>query len=352
MLNDSFEIVSCDERGYMIKCRFHNKIIWVAFTKKGFGRGGEQHPITQYSLIINGKVMIKMMFHTQEIEKVYINQDLIIIPEKIPHVMIALEDTLSIEWHDGELPPFKDKVLYEPYRKLVRGQKMKDEENPFKLIVICSVTVPECFDRLLKKSLEIIGVPYKLILTDPNLSLSESYNSILKTNMDDIKHSKYLLFIAQDVPIQDVNWGQKLVAVCDSLPDFGYGSIECRRGKEQIGYYHANKADEPPVEVMTCDGAFAIIPSKIFLEHQFDESFPWYPVMEDYQCWVRLVKHLKVYHVPVKGYATCATYGCPIPSKWVSQFANNTEYVNRLAEDHKRLLKKWNLDELITTTFG
>ena len=88
------------------------------------------------------------------------------------------------------------------------------------------------------------------------------------------------------------------------------------------------------------------------MEHQFDESFPWYPVMEDYQCWVRLVKHLKVYHVPVKGYATHATHGCHIPSKWVSQFANNTEYVNRLAEDHKRLLKKWNLDELITTTFG
>jgi len=228
-------------------------------------------------------------------------------------------------------------------------KELVEIDNPIDLIIICSVTVQECFDRLLKKSLEIIGVPYKLILTDPNLSISESYNSILQTNMDDVKHSKYLLFIAQDVSIQDVNWGQKLIEVCDSLPDFGYGGIECRKEKEAIGYYHAGKTNDPPIEVTTCDGAFAIIPSKLFLEHQFDEQFPWYPVMDDYQCWIRLVKHLKVYHISVKDYGT---HGCSIPSKWVSQFANNIEYINRLREDHDKLLKKWNLQELITTTWG
>jgi hypothetical protein len=219
------------------------------------------------------------------------------------------------------------------------------------LIVVCSVTLQDCYEISFKKYLEIIGIPYKLILTDPNLSLSQSYNSIIETNLEDIKQSKYIIFSGQDVLIKDENWGRKLIAVCDSLPDFGYGGVECRcSNKEKIGYYKDGRNEDPPKEVMTCDGAFIIITSKLFLERQFDTQFPWYPLAEDYALWVRFVKGLKVYHIPIIGYG-CGE-NCSVPSKWVSQFANISEYSNSLRKDHERLLKKWNLKEVITTSWG
>lgn len=217
------------------------------------------------------------------------------------------------------------------------------------LIIVCSVTIQNCFEVCLKESLERVGVPYKLVLTDPNLSFTESYNLILQTNMNDVKESKYLVFVAQDVHIGEQNWGQKIISVCDSLPDFGYGSIECRLGKQQIGYFANRKSNEPAIEVTTCDGAFVVIPSVVFLERQFDPQFKWYPVMEDYQCWIRLVKKLKVYHIPIYDYSNG---GCSGPSKWVSQYKNITEYSTQLSIDHKRLLEKWGLKELVTTTWG
>ena len=216
------------------------------------------------------------------------------------------------------------------------------------LIIICSVTIQECFDTHLKVTLKKIGVPYKLILTDPILPISESYNSILQTNLDNVKKSKYLIFMAQDITINGQDWGQKIISICDSLPDFGYGGIECRLDKQHIGYFTHGKTNEPAIEVTTCDEAFNIIPSKLFLEHQFDTQFKWYPYMTDYQCWVRFVKNLKVYHVPVEGY-WCG--GCNA-SKWVSQFKTTKEYAAKLAEDHAKLLNKWGLVTLRTTTWG
>jgi hypothetical protein len=233
------------------------------------------------------------------------------------------------------------------------------------LVIVCSVTVQICFEKLLQKSLEIIGMSYKLILTDSNLSLSESYNSIIETNLEDVKQSKYLIFIAQDVSIKDQDWGRKLIEVCDSLSDFGYGGVECKRdiilasvlmGKTEkeltwkdcdIGFFSQGNNNDPSCEVTCCDGAIIIIPSWLFLEHQFDTQFFWYPIAEDYACWVRFVKKLKVYHVPIKDFRNG---DCTIQSRHVSQFKTHEEYYRSLFEDKKKLLRKWNLEKLETTT--
>ena len=114
----SMQMVSQDERGSMAKCQF-GKTVWIAHTKKGYGRGGEYHPVRQYMAVVYGQILVKMMINEEEIERRLIDGQSIVIPEDCAHVMFALEDSLVIEWHDGELPPFDQKKIYEPYRKLI-----------------------------------------------------------------------------------------------------------------------------------------------------------------------------------------------------------------------------------------
>ena len=114
------EIVSMDNRGCMIKYTFGKKVFWFAYTNQGCARGGEFHPVTQYVVVIDGSLLFKMMKENGEEQRQVDKGDIIIIPANIPHVAIALANTISIEWHDGELPPFEQKNIYEPYRRIVR----------------------------------------------------------------------------------------------------------------------------------------------------------------------------------------------------------------------------------------
>jgi hypothetical protein len=113
------EIVSDDERGMMTKLIADYKTLWFICTNRGYGRGGEEHPVTQFCTIISGKVQVNQLFEdgTETIET-FSAGSIVKIPKNVKHVFIALEDTIIIEWHDGQLPPFKDKKIYEPYRKL------------------------------------------------------------------------------------------------------------------------------------------------------------------------------------------------------------------------------------------
>jgi len=215
-------------------------------------------------------------------------------------------------------------------------------------VVVVSVTDEECYKMRLEKSLTKIGIKYSLIFADSSLTLSKAYNSILKYKY--LNKSKYIMFVGQDVEFLDENWGKKIIGYCDQLPLMGYAGVEARdHSNKQINYFtYPETQTTNPVEVETCDGAIAIIPTKLFLERQFDEDFPWFPVMEDYALWVSKVKNLKVYSLPLKifnGYAGHA-------SKWVKQFTSNTDYVSSLRKDYNRLLKKWNLPKVNTTTWA
>lgn len=118
----SIEEVSNDKRGNMIKITWNDVIYWIAYTKKGFGRGGESHPIVQYNTIISGKIMVRMIIDGEDITKILSVGQSVTIPPNVPHVAITLENSVVMEWHDGKLPPFEQKVIYEPYRKLIWGK--------------------------------------------------------------------------------------------------------------------------------------------------------------------------------------------------------------------------------------
>lgn len=163
-----------------------------------------------------------------------------------------------------------------------------------KLAIVVSITDMECFETRLKPSLSKVGVDFTYIETNPSLPLAHSYNSIVKYN--NFASSKYVIFIHQDMMFND-DWGKKLVEVCDSLPDFGFGGGECITYDER--WFHCTNDmatfTYKPEVIETCDDSLIVIPTRLFLERQFDESFPWYPFAEDYAVWVQLEKKLKAY---------------------------------------------------------
>lgn len=116
------ELVSDDERGWMVKETFADKTLWLIFTRKGYGRGGEIHPVYQHVVVVSGCIEFRLRLSGETLMKVYAGES-ITIPSGTPHVGIALENSIMIEWHDGKLPDFKDKQIYEPYRRLIWGEK-------------------------------------------------------------------------------------------------------------------------------------------------------------------------------------------------------------------------------------
>lgn len=214
---------------------------------------------------------------------------------------------------------------------------------------MCSVTNPECYNGILvEKGLKNIGVPYDLILTDPELSLSESYNSIIKTHRDIVVNSKFIVFLSQDAYFEMNDWGKALLCFCSKLKNFGYGGGECIKTNGcgiGFGTEHNNLY---PCEVSVCDANMIIIPSYLFLKRQFDTRFKWYPFAEDYALWVNRVRRLSVYYIPIR----CHSGGCATPSRWVNQFKDAYEYAKALRVDHNRLLKKWRTTRIKTTTWG
>lgn len=216
------------------------------------------------------------------------------------------------------------------------------------LLVVASITQPVVFEKRLKKTLELVGCSYKLVLTDPKLPYAKSLNTIMETNKEDLEKSKYLFIISQDELILDKDWGRKLVDLLDTLPDLGYAGVECLHCDEIGQWWGVMMFNYPPDEAMDCDASIIIIPCKIFLERQFDESFQHiYGFPEDYACWVRLERKLKVYHVPIPGLWIGGRED--IPPKLIIHLVGK-EYPESI-EDHKRLLRKWNLKELRTTGF-
>jgi hypothetical protein len=111
-----------DERGWMSKFIIGKQEFWLSFTRKGYARGGDIHEGLQFNTVIYGNMKVKLMFANGEKIVELPSDSSMVTPKSIPHVFIAFEDTLMVEWFDHELPPYEKKQFYEPYRKLCRGK--------------------------------------------------------------------------------------------------------------------------------------------------------------------------------------------------------------------------------------
>lgn len=114
------EKVSEDDRGEIWKVGSENSFYFIAKTLKGHSRGGDIHDGEQYLLVLEGKLEVRLMLPGGE-EKIEMNpRDFLTVPKDIPHLFIALENSVFLEWGNFPLPSYDKKRFYEPYRKLCR----------------------------------------------------------------------------------------------------------------------------------------------------------------------------------------------------------------------------------------
>jgi len=220
-----------------------------------------------------------------------------------------------------------------------------------KLAIVISVKDEGCFQRYTEESLKRIGCKYTLIRTDPNIPLCHSYNTVAKHS--NIEKSKYLLFIHHDIVFLLSNWGKRLLELCDGLQDLGYAGTECC-GKDKScwgnGLSYGKRWGKPvdkPKPIHTCDDGVVVIPTKLFLERQFDPAFPWYPFAEDYAIWVKRKKGLTAYVLPVRIHHTG---GC---HSWLEKSHKRyADYVDELRQSMIRLKQKWGDRDIRSTAWG
>jgi len=189
--------------------------------------------------------------------------------------------------------------------------------------IVASVTHPKLYEWRLKQSLERQMNKYKLILTNPKLPLSTSYNSI--GNID----TNYVMFAHEDIIFMNRNFLTEMERICSHLRNLGIAGLfgMTKAGKilgghivspEEVGDYPPDRKNGEIVirpypdeiiwkgkkynvknaffglehefqingcaicEARTLDDPVVIIPSCIWNVMKFDERFPFHFIAEDY----------------------------------------------------------------------
>lgn len=144
--------------------------------------------------------------------------------------------------------------------------------------VICVYNNKKNFENQLLNSLKKQTVPYELIaLNNSQNRLFPSAASALNQAAKKAKN-KYLLFIHQDIVLNDKNWLKKAEKILDNLPDLGIAGVAGRNFQNQrIGYIDdagktwGRRFSKPKI-TQTLDECLLIIPKRIFDILQFDEK--------------------------------------------------------------------------------
>lgn len=219
------------------------------------------------------------------------------------------------------------------------------------ITVVTSVTDQKIFEENLKKSLDEQTTKFKLILTDPTLSLSASYNAIGEIN------TKYILFIHQDIYLCIEDWLEIAELMCDQLKDLGAGGVagwNKRQGKtvgcwaryvpnrdkstkikffdkEFIGEIHGDSFVEAQ-EVQVLDDMVFLVPSKVWKKQKYDaENFPFHCRAYDFCLSLRANLNKKCYVLPLPVYEYSITSWTP---KYFKKHGRESDYFPILA-------KKW-----------
>jgi len=111
--------VSDNKRGEIWKIESGKRTYFLSITKKGYGRGGDIHDGIQYNYVLEGSFKVLFKYPKEEKEFIQKANEYVEVPPEIPHVWIALEDSLMLEWHEKPLPPVEKKRYYEPYRRMI-----------------------------------------------------------------------------------------------------------------------------------------------------------------------------------------------------------------------------------------
>lgn len=97
--------------GYGYGGFYKGKFYAILFTKAGAHRGNHIHPNKQSSILLSGKARYLVK---QGDELVNIPMEVgkrVDVEAGVPHILLAEEDTLTLEWWDGEFKAEPYKIL-------------------------------------------------------------------------------------------------------------------------------------------------------------------------------------------------------------------------------------------------
>jgi len=118
----SIELIHEDERGSIHRILSQGKEYLILYTRKGYARGGDHHKSWQHDVVISGRVEYRWKYPTGgEDMRTLGPGESISFPAGLPHMFIALEDSICCEWLEGEF----EKTYYKPYRDIVMQRKGK-----------------------------------------------------------------------------------------------------------------------------------------------------------------------------------------------------------------------------------
>jgi len=190
------------------------------------------------------------------------------------------------------------------------------------ITVVCSIKKPKQFIYRLGKSLLNQDVPYELILTSPDLSLPDSYNSI-----GQIKKTDFVMFAHQDVWFGNT-FLKDMERIVRKLPEFGVGGVigwelgskesiggvwRTKRGWDKFDNKEFTKADgqripykvtrrgfvvKEPTRVLVIDDMIFLVRKGLWNRQKFDSSFHFHGMGEDY-CLQAKEEGRRVYVLPL-----------------------------------------------------
>mgnify|MGYP001595562773 CR=1 FL=1 len=110
-----FTDIKVDTRGTILKYKIGSKKFLLVITEKGALRAGEIHNIDQYTLLLQGIIMVILKQKNKDMQYVFKGRKKIKIPKGTPHYFRFLEDSIMIENNDENMTT----EYYPEYRKLV-----------------------------------------------------------------------------------------------------------------------------------------------------------------------------------------------------------------------------------------
>lgn len=107
-----------DDRGEIHRQRVGHRRINQLFSKKGTMRSGYLHNVPMHRFFLSGKVEVWILKEKGTEKTIFEGGQSCTIPPYHPHILYFLEDTILVEWWDGDLQCY----FYHPYRRLVNVQ--------------------------------------------------------------------------------------------------------------------------------------------------------------------------------------------------------------------------------------
>jgi len=184
--------------------------------------------------------------------------------------------------------------------------------------IICAYNNKEILEKFLHSSLEKQTQKYQLILLDNAKNQFKSAAEALNFGAKKARE-KYLMFVHQDVRLEDKNWLAKAAQFLEGLKDLGIAGVAgmsengkdnksrgrnvIKHGEPPAPWSWGNPIKEPEV-VQTLDECLLIIPRRVFDKLQFDEETcnDWHLYGVDYCLGVKkmgfspYVLPLSIYH--------------------------------------------------------